>query len=61
MVYWGGYRAASSPSVGPLAATAAPVCLVLHFPREQVPYRYNEFEWTGLAQDADLVVGVGGL
>lgn len=34
------------------------VCVVLQYPREQVPHRYTEFKSTGLAQRADLVVGV---
>jgi glycosyltransferase involved in cell wall biosynthesis len=57
MVYWGGYGEAAALRLSRLVRRQR-VCLVLHFPREQVPYRYNEFEWTGLARDANLVVGV---
>jgi glycosyltransferase involved in cell wall biosynthesis len=57
MVYWGGYGEAAALRLSRLVRRQR-VCLVLHFPREQVPYRYNEFEWTGLARDADLIVGV---
>lgn len=33
-------------------------CLVFHFPQELVPQRYTQFERSGLAKDADCLVGV---
>ena len=32
--------------------------IVFHFPREQVPHRYSEFEKYALARDANLLIGV---
>jgi len=34
-------------------------CIVFHFPREQVPYRYEEFRRSGLAARADHLIAVG--
>ncbi|MBC7261362.1 MAG: glycosyltransferase family 4 protein [Chloroflexi bacterium] len=33
-------------------------CVVFHFPREQVPHRYREFERSGLARRADRLIAV---
>lgn len=33
-------------------------CIVFHFPREQVPHRYREFERSGLARRADRLIAV---
>lgn len=35
-----------------------PYCVVFHFPREQVPHRYREFERSGLARRADRLIAV---
>ena len=57
MVYWSGYGEAAALRLSRLVRRQR-VCLVLHFPRDEAPNRYDEFEWTGLARDADLVVAV---
>lgn len=37
---------------------SAKVCLIMHYPYQQVPHRYAEFKKSGLAQRADCCVAV---
>jgi len=57
MLFFAGYGEAEAMNL--LARfRSQPYCIVFHFPREQVPHQYAEFERFGLARQAHQIISV---
>lgn len=57
MLFFAGYGEAEAVSIARLLRPQR-YCIVFHFPRDEVPHRYEEFERFGLARRAQELVAV---